>query len=290
MEVFPGIAEPVLRLTVFITILVVMAGFEVLAPRRRLTVPKARRWLTNISIIALGRLLVGIMGALAVPLVAVAAAVFAEAHGWGLLNLLAWPAWLEIVIALLALDLAIWFQHLVTHKVPVLWRLHRMHHADRDVDVTTALRFHPVEIALSMLWKIICVLALGASPLAVVLFAVILNGCAMFNHANLRLPPRLDALLRLFLVTPDMHRVHHSVLRAEHDANFGFNLSLWDRVFGTYVPQPRDGHERMIIGLPEYQSDDPSRLWWSLTLPWRPLQSGRQQVDDREQRRTERLS
>lgn len=278
MEVFPGISEPVLRLSAFITILVVMAGFELLAPRRQLTVSKAQRWLTNFSIIALGSLLVRIMGALAVPLVAVGAAFFAEAHGWGVLNFLAWPAWLEIVLALLALDLAIWFQHLVTHKVPVLWRLHRMHHTDRDVDVTTALRFHPIEIALSMLWKIACVLALGASPLAVILFEVILNGCAMFNHANLRLPRRLDRFLRVFLVTPDMHRVHHSVLRAEHDSNYGFNLSLWDRAFGTYVPQPRDGHESMTIGLPEYQSEEPSRLWWALSLPWYPLCSRKKPV------------
>lgn len=273
MEVFPGISEPVLRLSAFLAILVAMAGFELLAPRRGLTVPRAGRWLTNISIITLGSLLVRVMGALAVPLVAVAAAIFAQGQGSGILNQVAWPDWLEIVIALLVLDLAIWFQHLVTHKVPVLWRLHRMHHADRDVDVTTALRFHPIEIALSMLWKIVCVLALGASPLSVILFEVILNGCAMFNHANLRVPPRIDALLRLFLVTPDMHRVHHSVLRAEHDANYGFNLSLWDRVFGTYVPQPRDGHESMTIGLSEYQSDEPSRLWWALTLPWRPLRN-----------------
>lgn len=280
MEVFPGISEWALRLSAFITILAAMALCELLAPRRRLAVPKARRWLTNLSIVAFNGLLVRLMGALAVPLAAVAAAILAEDRGWGLLNIVSWPAWLEAIIALLVLDLAIWFQHLVSHKVPVFWRLHRMHHADRDVDVTTALRFHPIEIALSMLWKVVCVFALGASPVAVVLFEVILNGCAMFNHANLKLPPRVDGFLRLFLVTPDMHRVHHSVLRREHDSNYGFNLSIWDRMFATYVPQPKGGHEAMQIGLPEYQSDDPVRLWWNLYLPWRPLARGQNGGDE----------
>lgn len=271
MEVFPGISEPALRLTVFIIVLLALAALELFSPRRSLIAPKARRWLTNLSIVAIGSLLVRAMAAVAVPLVAVAAAIFAARNGIGLFNLVAWPAWLEVAVALIVLDLAIWVQHWASHKVPLFWRLHRMHHADRDVDVTTALRFHPFEIALSMLWKIVCVLALGASPVAVILFEVILNGCAMFNHANLKLPAALDRILRLVLVTPDMHRVHHSVLRREHDSNYGFNLSLWDRVFGTYVPQPRDGHEAMQLGLPEYQSDGPTRLWWSLRLPALPL-------------------
>ncbi|CFX20433.1 Sterol desaturase-like protein [Candidatus Filomicrobium marinum] len=271
MDVFPGISEPIFRLSAFISILVVLAACELWAPRRKLVASKARRWLTNISIVALGSLVVRAMGALAVPLVAVAAAIFAASHGWGILNMVALPGWLEIVIALLVLDLAIWFQHLMSHKIPVFWRLHRMHHADRDIDVTTALRFHPIEIGLSMLWKIVCVLALGAAPLAVILFEVILNGCAMFNHANLRLPASVDGFLRLFLVTPDMHRVHHSVLNREHDSNYGFNLSIWDRLFGTYVPQPKGGHEGMTIGVSQYQTEDPTRLWWSLRLPWKPL-------------------
>lgn len=281
MEVFPGISEPVFRLAAFVSILAVLAVFELLVPRRNLVASRARRWLTNISIVALGSLVVRLMAALAVPLVAVAAAIFAEHNGWGLLNHVVFPAWLEIVIALLVLDLAIWFQHLVSHKVPVFWRLHRMHHADRDIDVTTALRFHPIEIGLSMLWKIVCVLALGAAPLAVILFEVILNGCAMFNHANVRLPAPVDRLLRLFLVTPDMHRVHHSVLSREHDSNYGFNLSIWDRLFGTYVPQPKGGHEGMTIGLSQYQTEDPTRLWWSLILPWKPLAHRQNQAEDR---------
>jgi sterol desaturase/sphingolipid hydroxylase (fatty acid hydroxylase superfamily) len=173
------------------------------------------------------------------------------------------------VIALLALDLAIWVQHLASHKVPIFWRLHQVHHADRDIDVTTAVRFHPVEIALSMLWKIAVVIPLGASPFAVFLFEVILNACAMFNHANIALPPWLERIVRLFIVTPDMHRVHHSVERREHDSNYGFNLSLWDRLFATYTAQPEGGHRGMTIGLSQYRSDGPTRLIWSLAVPFR---------------------
>ncbi len=160
-------------------------------------------------------------------------------------------------------------QHLVSHKVPIFWRLHKVHHADRDIDVTTAVRFHPVEIALSMVWKIAVVIPLGASPFAVFLFEVILNACAMFNHANIALPGWLDRIVRLFIVTPDMHRVHHSVLRREHDSNYGFNLSLWDRVFRTYTAQPEAGHQGMTLGLTPYQSEDPLRFGWSLALPFR---------------------
>ena len=191
----------------------------------------------------------------------------------GLLNQVDWPYWLKVLIALLVLDLAIWFQHLVSHKVPIFWRLHQVHHADRDIDVTTAVRFHPVEIALSMLWKIAIVVPLGASPFAVFLFEVILNACAMFNHANIALPAWLDRGLRIFIVTPDMHRVHHSVLRSEHDRNFGFNLSLWDRLFRTYRAEPEAGQQGMTIGLTPYQSEAPTRFGWSLLLPfWRQQQ------------------
>jgi sterol desaturase/sphingolipid hydroxylase (fatty acid hydroxylase superfamily) len=179
-----------------------------------------------------------------------------------------WPDWIKILIALVMLDLAIWAQHLASHKIPVLWRLHQVHHADRDIDVTTAIRFHPVEIGLSMLWKMAVVIPLGASPLAVFLFEVILNGCAMFNHANIGLPRLLDWVLRLAIVTPDMHRVHHSVLRPEHDSNYGFNLSVWDRLFGTYTAQPKDGHLGMRIGLNPYQTTAPTHFGWSLWLPF----------------------
>jgi sterol desaturase/sphingolipid hydroxylase (fatty acid hydroxylase superfamily) len=227
----------------------------------------AHRWATNWGIVVVDTLTLRLL-AIAMPLLAVGAAIDAEAKGWGLFNRLDWPLAVEIGLAILILDFAIWAQHLVTHKVPLLWRLHRVHHADVDMDVTTAIRFHPIEIGLSMLLKIGLVYLLGIAAVAVVIFEVLLNGMAMFNHANLNLPPRVDAALRLLVVTPDMHRVHHSVDRAEHDTNYGFSLSVWDRIFGTYLAQPRDGHERMVTGL-EWQDERPSRLGWSLLLPFR---------------------
>lgn len=266
-----GLSEPMLRFGVFASVFVIMALFEILRPKRKLVAPKGRRWLTNLTIVGIDSLLVRLMAALAVPLVAIAAAVYAETRGIGLFNVVDWPVWLEILIAVVVLDLAIWFQHLVAHKIPALWRLHQMHHADVDIDVTTAIRFHPIEIALSMLWKIACVLALGVSPLAVLLFEIILNGCAMFNHANVALPQWLDRALRMVIVTPDMHRVHHSVIGRELNSNYGFNLSIWDRMFGTYTPQPSMGHDGMTIGLSSYQSSEPTRLGWSLLLPFRKL-------------------
>ena len=205
--------------------------------------------------------------AVSLPLLAVGAAIDAQAQGWGLFNALALPGWIEVIAAILILDFVIWAQHLITHKVPLLWRLHRVHHADVDMDVTTAIRFHPVEIALSMILKIGVVYLLGPAALAVIVFEIMLNGTAMFNHANIRLPLWLDAILRRVLVTPDMHRVHHSVHRDEHDSNYGFALSIWDRMFGTYIAQPRAGHDDMEVGL-EWQDDRPARLGWSLGLPF----------------------
>jgi sterol desaturase/sphingolipid hydroxylase (fatty acid hydroxylase superfamily) len=262
-------SDGAIRLAVFLGVFLLMALIELLWPKRSPSVSKRKRWLTNLGISVTDSVVLRLMAMLAVPVAAVAAAYYAEAHGIGLLNNVGWPAWLKTVVALLALDLAIWAQHLASHKVPLFWRLHQVHHADRDIDVTTAVRFHPVEIALSMLWKIVVVVPLGASPLAVFLFEVILNACAMFNHANVALPRRLDGALRLLVVTPDMHRVHHSVLRREHDANYGFNLSLWDRLFRTYVAQPEAGHQGMTIGLTPYQSEEPTHLGWSLWLPFR---------------------
>ncbi|MEM7775171.1 MAG: sterol desaturase family protein [Pseudomonadota bacterium] len=274
MDIF-GSSEPVLRFSVFAGVLLAMAALEVLIPKRELRAPRSRRWLTNFAIVGIDSALVrlmsalpGILGAAAVPLVAVAAAITAEELGWGLLQWIAAPYWLALIVSILVLDFAIWFQHYVSHKVPILWRLHQVHHADVDIDVSTAIRFHPIEILLSMLYKVVIVLLLGAPAVAVVLFEVILNGCAMFNHANINLPPWLDRFLRLFLVTPDMHRVHHSVLPREHDTNFGFNLSIWDRLFGTYTAQPEGGHLGMTIGLQNYQNDNPTRLSWSLVLPF----------------------
>ena len=267
MQIFDGISEPALRLGVFIGVFAIMALLELALPRRKLTVSKGQRWFTNAAIIGIDGALVRLMSVFVIPLAAVAAAIYTDAHGIGLLHLVNLPDWLEIVLAVLVLDFAIWFQHLVSHKVPILWRVHQMHHSDRDIDVTTALRFHPIEIGLSMLYKIALVFILGPSAVAVVLFEVILNGTAMFNHANVKLPLWLDRILRLVLVTPDMHRVHHSIIRREHDTNYGFAMSIWDRMMGTYTDQPAKGHDDMTIGLEAYQHDGPSQLGWSLKLP-----------------------
>ena len=259
--------ELILRLGVFTGLFALFATLEALAPRRARSQPRSRRWFTNLSLVILDSLALRAL-AIALPFLAVGAAIDAWRLGWGLFNLVVWPLWLEVMLAILILDLAIWAQHLVTHKVPLFWRFHRVHHADRDFDVTTALRFHPVEILASMVLKIGLVYLIGPQAIAVVLFEVILNGTAMFNHANLRLPLWLDRVLRMVLVTPDMHRVHHSIHRHEHDSNYGFALSVWDRIFCTYRSMPEGGHDKMMLGL-EWQDDKPSRLDWTLMLPFR---------------------
>ncbi|WP_371171238.1 sterol desaturase family protein [Aliiroseovarius sp. 2305UL8-7] len=258
--------ELLIRLGTFVGLFAVLAIVEAVMPRRKRAQPRQTRWTTNLSIIAIDTLTLRLMNIL-VPLLAVGAALDAASLGWGLFNMVALPVWIEVLATIVILDLAIWVQHLIFHKVPILWRLHRVHHADRDFDVTTALRFHPIEIAASMIIKIGAVYLLGAPALGVILFEVILNGSAMFNHANIRLPLGLDRVLRQIVVTPDMHRVHHSVHHDETDSNYGFCLSIWDRIFGTYTDQPRDGHDDMTIGL-EWQNDDPSKLGWSLMLPF----------------------
>ncbi|MFT5785617.1 MAG: sterol desaturase/sphingolipid hydroxylase (fatty acid hydroxylase superfamily) [Ascidiaceihabitans sp.] len=258
--------ETFIRLGVFLGLFALLALIEALAPRRIRTQTRKTRWVTNWAITVANTVTLNAM-ALALPLLAVGAAFDAQSQGWGLFNATSWPTWIEVILVILILDFAIWAQHVITHKVPFLWRLHQVHHADVDIDVTTAIRFHPIEIALSMLLKIGLVYLLGPAALAIVLFEVILNGTAMFNHANIRLPLSVDAILRRVLVTPDMHRVHHSTLRHEHDSNYGFSLSIWDQMFGTYVAQPEAGHDAMDIGL-QWQDDRPSRLGWSLKLPF----------------------
>ncbi len=271
MTVF-GLPESSLRFGVFLGVLLLMMAVEGLWPRRPLRLGR-RRWPANLAMVLLGSLAVRGMAAASVPLVAVAAALWAQQAGVGLLNNVAMPSWLALMLALLALDAIIWAQHASFHRIPWFWRLHRVHHADQDIDVTTALRFHPVEIAASMLIKVAAVLLLGASAEAVVVFEIGLNAAAMFNHANLRLPAALDKVLRWVLVTPDMHRVHHSVLDSEHHRNFGNCLSVWDHLFGSYRAAPREGHQAMHIGLPEYQAvgqgEGPTRLIWCLALPWK---------------------
>jgi sterol desaturase/sphingolipid hydroxylase (fatty acid hydroxylase superfamily) len=259
--------EALIRLSFFLGLFVLFAGLETLAPRRARAVPRAGRWFTNLALVGIDALVLRVM-AIALPFLAVGAAVDAWRLGWGLFHATDLPFWAEALLSILMLDFAIWAQHLITHKVPLFWRFHRVHHADRDFDVTTALRFHPVEIAASMGLKIGLVYLIGPPALAVLAFEILLNGTALFNHANLALPRWLDAILRLVIVTPDMHRIHHSVLRAEHDSNFSFALSVWDRMFRTYRAMPEAGHDRMVVGL-EWQDDRPTRLGWSLWLPFR---------------------
>lgn len=260
-------SETLLRLVIFLGLFALFAGLESLAPRRHRVQARPARWFTNLSMVLIDTLAVRAL-AIGLPLLAIGAALDAQTQGIGLLNVVDLPVWAKILAAILALDFAIWAQHLITHKVPLFWRFHQMHHADRDFDVTTALRFHPFEILASMLLKIGLVYAIGAPPVAVLAFEIILNGTAMFNHANMRLPLGLDRVVRLVLVTPDMHRVHHSDLREEHDSNYGFALSIWDRIFGTYIAQPSLGHDDMTVGL-KWQDDKPSKLAWSLLLPFR---------------------
>ncbi|NRG16775.1 sterol desaturase family protein [Rhizobiales bacterium] len=247
--------EPAVRFSAFFAILLAMAVFEVAAPRRRLEIPRLLRWSNNLAVVVVDTLLVR----LSFPVLAVGLALIAEKGGWGLFNIAGWPLWLEFVVTLLVLDLVIYLQHVMFHAVPALWRLHRMHHADLEFDVTTGLRFHPIEILLSMALKLAAVAALGPPAAAVLVFEVLLNGTSMFNHSNIHLPAGIDRILRLFVVTPDMHRVHHSVHPDEANSNFGFNLPWWDRLLGTYRPQPRDGHEKMAIGVDQFRT--PRDLW-----------------------------
>lgn len=258
--------ESLIRLSVFAALFLLFAALEALKPRRPRAQPRSTRWVTNVGFTILNTGTMWLL-ALLLPALAVGAAWDASSQSWGLFNQIQLPYAVEIILAILFFDFAIWFQHLITHKIPLLWRLHRVHHSDVDIDVTTAIRFHPLEILISMLLKISLVYLMGPSALAIILFEIILNGTAMFNHANMRLPLQLDAIVRRVLVTPDMHRVHHSVHRAEHDSNYGFSLSIWDRIFGTYIAQPAEGHDDMKIGL-QWQDERPSKLSWSLALPF----------------------
>lgn len=247
-----------------------MTVWESVAARRERTVARLRRWPANLGVALLSSLLTRAVA----PAGAVGFALFTEARGWGLLQLVAWPAWLEGAVAVAALDFAIYAQHCAFHLVPVLWRLHRMHHADVEVDVTTGARFHPVEILLSLGFKCLVIAALGTPAVSVLIFEVLLNATSMFNHSNVRVPEAVERVLRRFIVTPDLHRVHHSVLRRETDSNFGFNLPWWDRLFRTYRAQPEAGHEAMKLGLEEFRDPAELRLGRMLTQPFRQEKSG----------------
>ena len=261
--------EPLIRLTAFAAIFAAMAAYELWSPRLERTemtgAIRSKRWFVNLSMVVISSVCLRII----FPAAAVGTAIYAEQQGWGLFNLVGVPFVVAGLIAFIVLDFAVWLEHLVSHKWPILWRIHRMHHSDQGLDLTTALRFHPLEIIISMIWKALIIIVLGAPVLAVLIFEIVLNGMAMFNHATARLPLKLNAMLRRIIVTPDMHRVHHSAIQKETDSNYGFNLSIWDRIFKTYVAQPEAGHDGMRIGLYDYQGPKTHNLGWALLLPFR---------------------
>jgi len=262
--------EIFLRLSCFIGLLILLVSLEWVLPRKPRERTRAGRWLSNSAIIIIDTLLLRIL----FPTAAIGAALWAENAGIGLLNYVALPTIVSVLIAIVVLDFAIWLQHLSFHHVPWLWRLHRMHHTDIDVDVTTAVRFHPLEMVLSMLIKLLVVVILGAPAAAVLIFEVLLNATSLFNHANIKLPRPVDAALRWLIVTPDMHRVHHSIKKIETNSNFGFNLTWWDRLFGTYRAQPQAGHEKMQLGIERFREASDNRIGQLLIQPFRHSANG----------------
>ena len=263
MNVFPH--EAAIRVGFFLLIFIAVAVAEIAAPRRPLTAPKAARWRVNLVMTLIDAVVARFLS----PILPVGLALLAASRGWGALNHLSVPFWPSVLIGVLFLDLIIYLQHVMFHMLPLFWRLHGMHHTDLDIDVTSGLRFHPLEIFLSMLIKLAAVLVFGVPALAVLVFEVLLNGTSMFSHGNIRLREGLDRLLRLFVVTPDMHRVHHSVIIRETNSNFGFNFPWWDRFFGTYRPQPAMGHDGMTIGLARFRDAEALTLGALLLLPFR---------------------
>jgi sterol desaturase/sphingolipid hydroxylase (fatty acid hydroxylase superfamily) len=256
--------EIIIRVGSFLPAFILIAIWEITAQRRSLTTSKNIRWISNLGITFLNPLVLRLV----FPVLALDMAAIAQKQGWGLLNTFDAPYWLTVVIGIALLDLTIYLQHVMFHAIPILWRLHMVHHADLDYDVTTGLRFHPIEIILSMVIKLSVVVALGPPVVAVLVFEVVLNAAAMFNHGNIRLSLKIDAILRYFIVTPDMHRVHHSVIIRETNSNFGFNLPWWDRLFGTYRSQPVKGHAEMTIGLSQFRDAKRLTLPWLLILPF----------------------
>ncbi|MBO1254395.1 sterol desaturase family protein [Alteromonas sp. 5E99-2] len=254
-----------LRLASFVGVLAFMAILEYIRPKKTRVMPRFVRWSTNLLLVVINSLALRLV----TPILAVGAAAWAQSHNLGVLNWIPLPPIISLVLAVTLLDMAIYFQHVLSHRVPMLWRFHKIHHADRDIDVTTGLRFHPVEIVFSMFYKLAWVVLLGPSVSAVIFFEVLLNASAMFNHSNVSLTQKVDSWLRTCIVTPDFHRVHHSVIPRETHSNFGFFLSIWDRIFNTHIPQPLAKHKDMVIGLSEFQSHAPNTLIWCLTAPWK---------------------
>jgi len=264
----PEFSEATVRLTAFIGIFTAMAVFEQFLPRRERFPARGRRWLTNWGMLIVDSIVLRIL----FPAAAVGVALWAEETGFGLFNIIDVPMILVVLFVIVFLDFAVWLEHVVSHHWQWLWRIHKVHHADVDLDVTSALRFHPLEIIISMLWKGALVALLGAPAIAVLIFEIILNGMAMFNHSNVKLPLWIDRLVRPAIVTPDMHRIHHSIIERETNTNYGFNLSIWDRLFGVYTQDPVMGQQGMTIGLAEHQNREPTGLIWSLLLPFRTYQ------------------
>ncbi len=256
--------ELIIRLSCFITIFCILALWEHLQPRRGQTLPKKLRWFHNLSIALLDTLIVRLL----IPIVPVSVALLAQEQGWGLFNRVLLPSPVETVLAVLVLDCTIYLQHVLFHITPLLWPFHLVHHVDLDLDVTSGVRFHPVEIIISMAIKLIAVIVLGASPLSVLVFEILLNAASMFNHSNIFIPLGLDRIIRLLIVTPDMHRVHHSVIIKETNSNYGFTLPWWDRFFGTYRAQPVQGHQDMLIGNAGFLDGRKQKLNWLLLLPF----------------------
>ncbi|MFQ5470665.1 MAG: sterol desaturase family protein [Gammaproteobacteria bacterium] len=263
MQTFLSQNEAILRLIFFFGIFFIFAAWEIVTPRRKLSISKTRRWINNIAIVIINSFLLRLI----FPTAAVGFAFFAQTEHWGLLNQIKIPEWISVTVAVVTLDLIIYLQHVMFHAVPLLWRLHIVHHTDLDLDVTSGTRFHPVEILLSMIIKFAAIAALGPPVIAVFAFEILLNATAMFNHSNIFIPLNVDKKLRYFVVTPDMHRVHHSVLKHETNSNFGFNLPWWDRLFGTYRDQPTEGHTQMIIGLEQYRNPEELSLIKLILLP-----------------------
>lgn len=265
--------EILLRGGVFLGVFIVIALWEALLPRRQRQLSRRTRWPANLGLVLVNTIALRMV----FPLATLGMALSTAQLGWGLFNQLQWPVWIEVVLAFVLLDLAIYWQHRLTHQIPLLWRLHRVHHADLDFDCTTGLRFHTLEILLSMLYKWLVILLLGPAVVAVLIFEIVLNGMALFNHANASLPAKIERHLRWLLVTPDMHRVHHSSIPQETNSNYGFNLSCWDRLFGSYREQPELGHETMQIGLREYQDQNQvARLPAMLLIPFSAARTPKQ--------------
>ncbi len=256
--------ELLIRLGFFFGILILMFLWEVIAPRRPLTTSKITRWFSNLCLVLIDSIVVRLI----FPTTLVGIAFLAQQRGWGIFNQFEMPSLLKITLSVLILDLAIYLQHIMFHSIPLFWRLHMVHHSDMDIDVTTGIRFHPIEIVLSMGIKMIAAILIGPPPIAVVVFEVLLNGTSMFNHGNVRYPQHIDSFLRLLVVTPEMHRVHHSTIRWETNSNLGFNFPWWDRLFGTYRDQPAKGHLEMSIGLDQFKEPNKLTLPWLIVLPF----------------------